>query len=145
MKAKCTDSVKASGYQAHGRVRYKVIDDNIILYQATGPFNLELLMAFQQVQPNLEMHKQHNKWAEIVIFQESCLAPNDFIEQFALFLQELKSNSLNAAATAYILPDDIEGAFIMKDKFKASYENAGINFAVFEDNKTATDWVKSFL
>lgn len=142
-----TDKVAYNKLKPHGRVNFSVVDGNIVIYHALGPFNAELFTAFQSIEPEVlkQLKSQTEHWVEIVVFEKSCLALNEFISNLSRYLQEMKKEGLVPRASAYVIKDDIDGALFMTNLYQKCYESAGLTFQVFEDELAAISWVKSFL
>lgn len=147
MTKHCTDKVDYNKFRPHGRVSFSIIEDYIVVYRALGPFNSEVLKALQEIEPDVlkQVKKKNDKWVEIVIFENSCMALDEFIDEFSLYIKVGKENNLLPLASAFVISSEVEGAYLMASKYKECYENAGLTFCVFENEVNATTWVKSFL
>jgi len=70
MKEFNTNDVDYKKFSPHGNVSFSVIENKIFLYRAAGPFNLELMLALDKIELEVEKNikKGEDKWCEIVVF-----------------------------------------------------------------------------
>lgn len=140
-----TDEIPRHRFRAHGRVDFRV-DGRLLLTEAIGPFNAELVQAVQNLVREVfgEM-AAGPPWGQLVRFHESALASPETLEQFTLMLCALRAQGLTPHATAYVLPPDVEGATLMARPFQQCFEQAGLRFAHFAADGEARAWLQAQL
>ncbi|WP_028865384.1 hypothetical protein [Psychromonas aquimarina] len=145
MKKYSTDNVSYKTFRPHGRVEFSVVDENIIIYRAWGPFNSEFFSVLEAIEPDALIEVQSNvrSWGEVVVFEDSCMAVDNFFLEFSAYLKSMKARDLVPIASAYVFSNNIEGGLLMKDKYKKCYQDAGLVFSTFADEETALSWIKS--
>ncbi|MFO1253412.1 MAG: hypothetical protein U1E77_20280 [Inhella sp.] len=136
-----TDETPHPRFRAHGRVDFR-IDGRLLLTEAVGPFNTELVQAVQALVREVfgEM-AAGPPWGQLVHFHESALASPDTLEQLTLLLCALRTEGLAPFVTAYVLPVDVEGATLMVRPFQQCFEQAGLRFAHFAHAGEAQTWL----
>jgi hypothetical protein len=146
MKEASTDDLPSGKFSVHGRVSLTV-KDNIIIYHAKGPFNIEFLAALEKIEENVlrDMKSEVKDWCEIIIFEVTCMAYEEVVIGFGAYLKELKKNGLIPLAIAYVIGPDVEGDTIMKSKFEKCHADADINFSIFSNEDEARSWVDKYL
>ncbi len=147
MDNKDTNGAQITHFEPHGRVSYSLVEKNIIAYKAIGPFNLELLQTLRNIESDdiKEVIQRGECIAIIVEFEKSCSATNEFFKQFTSYLQSLKNLGLENLISAYVFPDETEGAHIMTQRYKHCYQAAGFSLATFKEYDKALLWVKTKL
>lgn len=146
MKTHTTDEVNYNKFKPHGSVTFSVVDRKIIEYRASGPFNREFINALEKIEPEVlnAVKKDVEIWGEIVIFEDSCMALDEFFDEFCVYLKDLKKNNLIALANAYVFPNDVEGVSFMHERYEKCYKDAGLIISIFNNEEEAFFWVKSF-
>ena len=142
-----TDNVSYKKFRPHGRISFAVLENNLVVYKALGPFNLELLNALKEIEPDVlqEMKINNGIWGETVIFENSCLAVDEFFLQFRAYIQAMVKRNILPIASAYVISENIEGAALMARKYQQCYQGTGIHFKIFKNEGDAISWVKGFL
>lgn len=142
-----TDSFDGKKFQHHGKIIQYVNDSDIIVYRAEGPFNSEILAALDYIE-NVTLNEfkiNIKRWSTIVIFEKSCMALDDLIIGFGEYLKQIKDNGLHSVSTAYVITPEIEGRSLMVKKYQKCFDDAGILFSIFDNEKDALLWAKSHL
>ena len=144
-KSKRTDSAKISQFNQHGHVESRIAND-VLLNEATGPFNAEVIFALQQIQSELlDVLGTKKQWAQIYTFHHSALCSPDTIEALSSYLSDKKGKIKKPVATAFVMGEDVEGRTIMAAHYRNVYALAGLNFDIFTDAGQAKDWVKHMM
>jgi len=140
-----TDEIPHPRFRAHGRVDFHV-DGPLLLTEAIGPFNAELVQAVQALVHEIYREMAAGPpWGQLVRFHESALASPDTLEQFTLALCALHAQGLTPHVTAYVLPPEVEGATLMARPFQHCFEQAGLRFAHFAGDGEARAWLQAEL
>jgi hypothetical protein len=139
-----TDNIDRSKYMPHGRVELTVIEGNIALYTATGPFNEELMQAIAEIEGKAlsTLQKGKEDWGELVVFQDNCIALPSFINDLQCYMRELNDLGEAPFISAFVIPNHIKGAGEMNVHYEACYSYAGIEFSIFESEIEAIRWIK---
>lgn len=140
-----TDSVDYQKFRPHGRVNISIIDNQIAQFQALGPFNLELLGALDKIESKVLQKVKQKPWAEVIIFEQSCLATEEVFSAFVSHLKAQKRAGLSARVSALVFNQDIEGAILMIDKYKRCFEVAGLEYRHFENKEEAIKWAQKYI
>jgi len=140
-----TDKTKTTRYNQHGRMQSHV-DNNILINEATGPFNAEIISAIQVIQRDLLKEiSGHEHWAQVYIFYESVLCSPDTIEALRTYLARFKDPKKQPVATAFVMGTDIEGSSMMGPHYRQVYEEAQLTFQLFSTKAQALAWVNTML
>lgn len=140
-----TNKTRASQFAQHGRMQSR-IEDNILVNEATGPFNAEIINAIQTIQHDLlELISTRDQWAQIYIFRDSALCSPDTIEALRNYLSGMRGKLKRPAATAFVMGQDVEGRSIMAQHYRQVYEDADLKFELFFTEQQAHDWLRLLL
>ena len=144
-KSFSTDDYDPARFRPHGRISFTK-DNDILICEATGPFNEELLRAIAAAESGmLPQMQQYQHWADIVVIKKSALASKETLAQFTAYLTSLGRQNLNATVTALVIEADVEGAAVMTSQIVDAYMDAGINLTVFNNLHNAKVFVKLHL
>ena len=140
-----TADLQTSQFNAHGLVNIWQ-DGAIIHYDATGPFNAELvdLLAIAQ-RDFLEVAKPSGLWASIGTMHGSAMTSPEGIARYAAILSVPKPASMTPAATAFVMGPEVEGYRIMSQHYTGIFEAMGRPFQIFDTLEEAKAWVRGFL
>ncbi|GAA4499769.1 hypothetical protein [Pseudaeromonas paramecii] len=137
-----TDSYSPIHFRPHGRVEFSVLRENVLVCEAIGPFNLELINAVVAVEgPLIDALVKQAKWGDIVIFKESAMTSPEVLASFTEYLRSLSASMRMPTATALVISSEVEGSKIMTQHYLKCYEEAGLNAAVFGDFDQALAWI----
>jgi hypothetical protein len=140
-----TDEFDPTLFRPHGRVNF-TIDGNLLLCEAVGPFNKELVLAIAEVEIGLiQKLAAQGRWADIVIVKENVLSSTDTLEAYTGYLNSLGASAMHSNATAMVIGDDVEGAVFMVPLIIKAYADAGIKLNVFKTIDEAKVWVRKYL
>lgn len=137
-----TSEVETKYLGAHGEVIIKAFPNGIMVYEAQGPANIQLLQTFVSLDETAlqEFSSKFDYWCEVIIMRRSCMILADAMELLQAHLIDTKQRHINAYATALVIPPEVEGAFMMESKYQEIYDNAGFVFEVFKEEAPAFDW-----
>lgn len=136
-----TAHVVAPGFKPHGRVDIWMEDD-VLQYEATGPFNAEVFDRLAVAQGNfLKSLVFTGPWASICTMRHSAMATPDAIQRYTELMQRPKPPSFEPVATAFVIADGVEGAKIMSPHFERVYSSINRSFRIFGTMEQAKLWV----
>lgn len=140
-----TDDTIVPFFTQHGTIESRV-DGNILINEATGPFNAEIIYALQEAQRELlEIVAEQENWAQIYIFHQSALCSPDTIDAINAYLSSKKGTIKRPVATAFVMERSVEGRAIMGPHYRQVYEKAELNFALFVTEQDAREWIAKTL
>lgn len=123
----------------HGSVSIELID-HILVLRAKGPWNQELIQQYLiDVGPYKDKLKCV-KWGVLLIAYGEPIMLEDASETLALGV--LKDADIGRVATAIIINTDI-GKELSKSIFTRIYSKTSNEFAFFEDEMTAKNWLNN--
>lgn len=130
-------------FRPHGVIQMEV-SGNIVQYLARGPFNKELNTAYGEVQRKSVLPAMASKgpWGDVTVFVDSALESPSSLEEYARVLQDQVLRGAAPAATAFVIPDNVEGAKVMGPLYARIYADAGLRFKVFNNQAEALYWVE---
>lgn len=144
-KSASTDNYDPVKFRPHGRVTF-IKDGDLLICEATGPFNKELLLAIADTERDMILQMQvYPRWADIVIIKENAMASTEALEEFTGYLTSLGRQNLNATVTAMVIDDTVTGADVMTARLIDAYIDAGVNLTVFKTLNDAKVFVKLHL
>jgi hypothetical protein len=144
-KIKSTDDFDPKKFRPHGRVTFTQ-DGNLLICEAQGPFNKELLEAIADIELSLVYEMQKcGQWADIIVIKENAMASSECLEAFTEYLSTLGRANLHSLVTAMVIGDDVISADVMTNQFINAYTDAGLNLTVFKTLNDAKVFVKLHL
>ncbi len=139
-----TDRVNYQKFRPHGRVELSITGKNIVTFKALGPFNLELLAALDEIESDL-IKQIDNNWVEVVIFEHSCLASDEVFVAFTSHLKAQRESAVTPLASAFVFPKEVDGVLLMVNKYQKCFDDAGLRYKQFDNEREALSWVKTFV
>lgn len=114
---------------------YKIVlNDNILLTDAIGPFNQELIKHYNEELTNAIESITHDKWAQIIILHSMSMFTPQAEEEFLKTLKYRKSKGLQVVC---LITKDCESSNLVKWQFEHMYSKFGISFSFVESYKDA--------
>lgn len=145
VKKMSTSELPEGRFRAHGLVEV-TLAGNIAHYEARGPFNEELAIAFNKVQEHVIPEiAALNRWGELTIFHNSMLASLDTLSHFTEALKARAAQGSAPSATAYVAGPEVEGAEIMGTVISKCYQDVGLLLRIFTSADEAETWLVSTL
>lgn len=136
-----TDGLHAGGFKPHGRMQLEQ-SGRLNILEATGPFNLEFVIAADRAQEELYASLMTmGRWGTVLIFRESAMASLDALAKIAATLLNRKSQGYAPVAAALVFGIDVEGASLMKAHYLHAYQEAGIECRIFGNEEQAKRWL----
>lgn len=140
-----TDQTIVPYFTQHGRMESR-IEGSILINEATGPFNAEIIYAIQDIQLDLlELLNAKEQWAQIYIFHDSALCSPDTIDAMRAYMKKMQGTIKKPVGTAYVMAKTLEGRPIMAPLYRQVYEQAQLNFQLFFTVQEAQDWVNQLM
>ena len=140
-----TDDVVQSHFAPHGRVTMR-FEDDILFYDATGPFNIELVDSLAVAQKDiLIVAKPQRPWVSVSIMRGSMLASPDAFARYANMMQTQRPAECTPLASAYVVAPDVEGRSLMLPKYEAIHIASGRVFQSFTQLDDALAWARSLI
>lgn len=138
-----TDEAAPQKFAPHGRFEYQPLDEegNLLHIHCQGPFDEALILAIRNVQTDPVLLNPNRK--EVFEFSISCLGIPQFVEQAAAYLEYLVTEGKAPKAVALVMPDDIEGANLMRNVYIDIYQANKITVAAFESSEDAFKWLQA--
>ena len=136
-----TAQVNISPFNQHGVVDIRM-DGRVIHYQATGPFNTELLdsLAIAQRDFLLAAQPQH-PWVSIATIRVSAMTSPDGLARYAAIMAAPKPDFMIPVATAFVMGPEVEGNIIMAQHYRKIYRDIRRPFQIFATLPEAQAWV----
>lgn len=140
-----TDQFQPRYFRPHGRVESRVYG-NLVIHEAIGPFNLEIIEAIGTVLRELLLSmKQQGRWGQVIVFKKSALTSPDTLAALKAYTTQRRNEDLAPTATAYVLDPSVEGANLMTAPFRHVYSESTEQFDIFSAEADAIAWVKAQL
>lgn len=140
-----TDHVVITPFRPHGSVQMWM-DGDILHYEATGPFNIELIASFAVAQ--LDMLRAINyqgPWVSICSILNSAMASPQTLARYDQLMRKEKPPGRTPLATAFVAGPKVEGARLMMQKYARIYLGIGRPFQSFDNVEDAVAWAKRML
>lgn len=140
-----TSQFAPTRFSPHGRVGYE--DRGRLLWAcAEGPFNAELMGALlRMAKATFPVMAGRGPWANLATFSVSALCSPEVLAGLTDGLNQIVQLGIAPAATAFVLPSDVEGASLMGPLFAKAFGDAGLRYAYFADFDAAYAWLESVL
>jgi hypothetical protein len=140
-----TSEIKTTHFAPHGLVEISM-DENLLRYEATGPFNQEVFDCLAVAQMNfLEALQPSGPWASICTVLQSAIATPDGIRRYTELMQTAKPPAFTPVATAFVMAPEVEGRTIMNPHFARIYNSIGRPFKMFGTKAEAQSWALSMI
>ncbi len=131
-------------FTPHGKVDIW-LEGDLHLYEATGPFNKELVDGLALAQADfLRDVRPAGPWASICIVRSSALATPDGVQRYGELIRQAPPE-FTAVATAYVIDDTVEGGQLMAPLFARVFTQAGRPFKVFATLDEARRWAQDLV
>lgn len=135
---------KVGQFAMHGQVKLTT-DGNILLYESTGPFNIETIKAFTAARASIHLKLDASKpYAAIVHWRNSALMPLDAFAAYQDGYVKFLSENQCPRALAWASGPEVEGMDFMIARFTNIFDAHGINFKCFATTAEARSWVDSY-
>ncbi|WP_028453320.1 hypothetical protein [Chitinilyticum aquatile] len=130
-----------SRFAPHGHVEIWA-EGQLLRYQATGPFNLELLQALDAADRGLmAATAAQGPFAILAEFAGSIAATPDALAALEASLAAQNAAGLASAAVAFVVDPDAEGAVLMRSIIADIYARQGLPFGWFGTLDDARGWL----
>jgi hypothetical protein len=140
-----TKLVKTAQFTPHGVVDIWM-DGQLMHYEATGPFNVELVDCLAIAQRDyLLASRPEGAWVSVCTVLRSAMASPESIARYAAVMAAPKPENMVPCATAFVIAPEVEGGDIMAPHFAKIYENIGRPFTVFDNLAAAQVWADNWL
>ena len=140
-----TDQFGPTRFSLHGRVEYED-RGRLIFATAVGPFNAELMGALlRMAKATFPVMAGRGPWANLATFSVSALCSPEVLAGLRDGLHQIVQLGIAPAATAFVLPSDVEGASLMGPIFAKAFGDAGLRYDYFANFDAAYAWLESVL
>jgi hypothetical protein len=136
-----TSEVAAGPFRPHGHIDVW-LEDDMVYYEATGPFNVELINALAATQKNFfETLTPPQAWASIGVLLGSVMMGLDALARYKEVLAAPKPAAYIPRATAFVIGPDVEGGFIIAPHFRRIFCELQRPMQIFPTASEAVEWV----
>jgi hypothetical protein len=140
-----TDQVTATAFRPHGRIDIWMEQD-VLYYEATGPFNEELFVCLAVAQKNfLNDLQPTGPWASIGIFVSNALTTPEGIARYTQIMQTPRTPALTPVATAFVIGAEVVGGSIMAPHLKKLFAAIERPMRICTNLGDAQQWVHAML
>jgi hypothetical protein len=140
-----TAQITATAFRQHGRVDMLMKDD-VLYYEATGPFNEELFDALALAQKSfLQKADIAGPWASICVLVDSALTSPGGVARYLEIMRTPKPPQFTPVATAFVIGPEIDGGAVMAPHFVRVFEAIGRPMRVFSKLEEAQRWTAAML
>ena len=109
-------------FTEHGVFEVK-IEDNILLVDATGPFNEELIIQYEKALESCINILETSKWNQIITLHQFSLFTPEAEQRLTQSLKNRRSRRLVACV---VVLKNIEGESLIKEQMSRCYKCAGV-------------------
>lgn len=134
-----------SPFRPHGRIELWA-DGSVLRFVTEGPFNREALDAVRLAM--LDLFATMPAGQRFVILLEvrvSWLCSPDVLQAFGDFLRGMTAAGRAPLAVAFVVAPEVEGRSVMLPLISRVYADNGRDFAVFETEAAAEQWLRERL
>lgn len=132
-------------FAPHGAMDVQIAGRLNIL-EAKGPFNLELIVAGDVAQEQLDaVLNARGRWGTVLVLKENALASPEAIAEIARIVQRRANKGIRPVAFALVVGPEVEGGALMQPHYLAAYASAGIPGRAFTDLESAKLWVTQII
>lgn len=142
---KSTNDVVASRFAPHGRVEMW-FEGDILFYDATGPFNKELVDSLAVAQGDILNAANHQgPWVSVSVMRVSLLASPDAFARYSEIMHIPRPAQFTPLASAYVVAPDVEGRSLMLPMYADIHISSGRIFQSFEQLDDALAWARGLI
>ncbi len=135
-----TRSIVTNRFAPHGHIDIW-LEGDLLIYDATGPFNLELVNVLAVAQQKvLQEMNTTRPWASIGSLKKSALMSLDALARYGDIMRAPKPAGWTPVATAFVIGPEVEGGNIMSPHFSKIYADIGRPMQVFQNLNEAMHW-----
>jgi hypothetical protein len=135
----------ASRFKPHGSVTVWP-EGNVVYLDLEGPFNPEFFASLLILNDSLYTELAgKGPFVEIAIFRHSMLMSSDALSEFGSVLLDRKANDRAPLATAWVIDQNVDDAFIILPLAEKKFLEAERPFKVFAAIDDAETWAREFL
>ncbi len=140
-----TSQIKTSPFTPHGVVDIWM-EGRLMHYEATGPFNTELVDCLAIAQRDyLLATRPQGAWVSVCTVVGNAMSSPDGIARYAAIMAAPKPDNMIPVATAFVIAPDVEGGGIMAPQFRKIYADIGRPFQIFETMAAAQTWALAMI
>jgi hypothetical protein len=140
-----TAHIETTRFAQHGVVEIWMEGD-VMHYEATGPFNAELVDSLAIAQREfLLTARPTGVWVSVCTVKVSAMSSPQGIARYAAVMAAPKPDNMVPVATAFVVAPDVEGRGIMAVHFARIYKDIQRAFQMFETSSEAQSWVQQRL
>ena len=144
-KKRSTSQIKASQFTPHGVVDLWM-EGRLMHYEATGPFNTELVDCLAIAQRDyLLATRPQGAWVSLCTLVGNAMSSPEGIARYAAIMAAPKPDNMIPVATAFVIAPDVEGGRIMAPQFAKIYADIGRPFEIFETMAAAQAWALAMI
>lgn len=138
-----TTQVKTSQFTPHGMVELWM-DGQVMHYEATGPFNTELVNCLVIAQrDHLVAVQPQGAWVSMGVLRHSAMMSPEALTRYAEIIAAPKPQNMNPVATAFVIGADVEGGRIMGPLLAKVFTDIGRPVAIFATQAEAEAWAEA--
>lgn len=144
-KKRSTSQVKTSQFTPHGVVDIWM-EDRLMHYEATGPFNTELVDCLAIAQRDfLLATRPQGDWVSVCTMVGNAMTSPDGIARYAQIMAAPKPDNMIPVATAFVIGPEVEGGRIMAPLYTQIYLDIGRPFQIFATMAAAQAWADAMI
>ena len=140
-----TAQVENTRFAQHGLVEIWMEGD-VMYYEATGPFNAELVDSLAIAQRDFLLSaKPSGLWVSICTVLVSAMTSPEGIARYAAIMAAPKPDNMVPIATAFVLSPEVEGGAILAPHYARIYKDINRTFQIFRTLPEAQAWAQELL
>lgn len=126
-------------FMEHGVFEVKV-DGNLLLVDATGPFNEELIVQYKKALETCIQTLEVSQWNQVIVLHQLSLFTPEAEQVLTNTVINRKSRGLNACAVVLM---NVEGESLIKNQMSRCYERARVKYNFTSSIEDANKWLTS--
>jgi len=140
-----TANVKARSFKPHGVVDIWM-EGALLHYQATGPFNTELVDCLAIAQRDyLLATRPTGAWVSVCTVVGNAMTSPDGLARYAEIMAAPKPDNMVPIATAFVIAPAVQGGSIMGPLIGKIYAEIGRPFQIFSSMEDAQAWAHTMI
>lgn len=134
------------GFRPHGEF-WCWMDQDVLMWRARGPFNLEALQAFAYTRRAAFTRWQLDErpLAAVMQWEHSALMSPEAFEAYQCSFDAFIQSRHHYVAVAWVGTAEVEGLDLMRLRYAPLFERHGLAFQVFPDVAPALRWARPLL
>lgn len=137
-----TSQFQSTAFSPHGEVALR-FEDQILYYDATGPFNTEVVECLARAQAEfLQQIEPQGPWGSMAVCKISAVMGPECLARYQAMMSTPRSAKKTPVATAFVMGPDVEGHRLMAPLYAKIYAGIQRPFRAVKTLEEGQHWIR---